>query len=128
LICKCRLGLCQRSLLKVFSHDEIANILGVPAKAFEDTYPESAMEIKRTIFEYVKTLRAQKSRCAGAGAGPTSQDILAVNIDAEGFPVAPSPVSWEKISKDDLERMYRTYMTLHYRMFECTCHIQNVDS
>ncbi|KAF8805301.1 hypothetical protein BYT27DRAFT_7258411 [Phlegmacium glaucopus] len=74
------------------------------------------MEIKRTIFEYVKTLCAQKSRCAGAGAGPTSQDILAVNIDAEGFPVAPSPVSWEKISKDDLERMYRTYMTLHYRL------------
>ncbi|KAF8799826.1 hypothetical protein BYT27DRAFT_7119298, partial [Phlegmacium glaucopus] len=45
-------------------HDDIANLLGVPAKSFEDTQSEKALDMKRTVLEYIKTLRA-----AGAGAG-----------------------------------------------------------
>jgi hypothetical protein len=60
-------------LKTVFSHDEIANILGVTSKSFEDTYKDKAKELKRTLLEYVKTLMAvTNSAGAGAGAAPAA--------------------------------------------------------
>jgi hypothetical protein len=91
-----------------FSHDEIANVLGVTSKSFEDTYEAKAKELKRTLLEYVKTLVNNS-----AGAAPAAGSIL---FDADGFPIAPNNLS-DKTTKEDLEQLYHAYITQHYREF-----------
>ena len=94
----------------VFSHDEIATVLGVTSRSFEEAYEDKAKELKRTLLEYVKTLNALINS-AGAGSSPTSGSVL---FDAGGFPIAPSNLS-DKTSKLDLEQLYHAYITQHYR-------------
>ena len=101
-------------LTSVFSHDEIANVLGITSKSFEDTYEDKSKELKRTLLEYVKTLTAVTNHAgAGAGATPTAGPIL---FDTDGFPIAPS-ILLDKTTKHDLEQLYHAYITQHYR--EC---------
>jgi hypothetical protein len=99
-------------LRTVFSHDEIANVLGVTSKSFEDTYEDKAKELKRTLLEYMKTLMAV-TNSAGAGAAPATGSIL---FDTDGFPIAPNNLS-DKTTKEDLEQLYHAYITQHYREF-----------
>lgn len=94
-------------------HDEIANILGVASKSFEDTYEDKAKEMKRTVLEYVKTLRAAGTRI-GPVVGPETA-WTTIRQDPRGFPMAPCPPSWDKVTKDELEPIYRMYLTQHYR-------------
>jgi len=98
----------------VSSHDEIATVLGVTSRSFEEAYEDKAKELKRTLLEYVKTLNAlTNSAGAGAGAGSSSTPG-SVLFDADGFPIAPSNLS-DKTSKLDLEQLYHAYITQHYR-------------
>ncbi len=90
------------------SHDEIANVLGVTSKSFEETYEDKAREIKRTLLEYVKTLHAVTD---GAGAGSSS-----IQFDSDGFPIAPT-LLLDKMTKGDLERLYHMYISQHYREY-----------
>jgi len=94
------------------SHDEIADIMGVTTKSFEETYKDKSNELKRTLLEYIKTLRAIK---VGTGAGAGAVSSLDIRVNPRGFPMAPCPPSWEKISKDTLEGLFHKYISLHYR-------------
>lgn len=76
-------------------------------------HQEKAQDIIRTVLEYITTVEA--SRHAGSGAG-NQKNALTIEVNPDGFPIAPCPPSWDKISKKDLEKLYRTYITLHYRM------------
>lgn len=70
----------------------------------------------RTVKEYVESVKSS------AGPGPGTQsgtDKLVINKDPEGYPIAPRPSTWEKITKDDIEKLYRMYITIHYRRFIC---------
>lgn len=81
---------------------------------------KKSTEFKRTILEYVKTVRTAADTGTGTtpGAGLGSNDpSLTVRLDPKGFPIAPSPQSWDKVSKDNIEKLYRSYVTQHYRMF-----------
>ena len=64
------------------------------------------------VNEYIKTLQAT----AGTPAGPSNGNIT-IELDTDGFPIVPRPPSWDKITKEELEKLYRTYITQHYRMF-----------
>ncbi len=79
------------------SHDEIADILGVTSKFFEETYMDKANELKRSLLEYIKTLRTVK-----AGAGASAVSGLDIQLNPRGFSIAPCPSSWNKFSKDKL--------------------------
>jgi len=106
----CRLVLHYSILRIVISHDEIANVLGVTSKSFEETYEDKAKELKRTLLEYVKTLMAlTNSAGASASATPTNS----IHFDSNGFPIAPNILS-DKITKEDLEQLYHAYITQHY--------------
>ena len=100
------------------SHDEIAQIMGVPSKSFEETHKDWATDMKCTVLDYIKTLQA--ICLTGAGTGPggvgTSHSTI-IHRDQDGFPLIPSSMSWDKFSKEDLEAMYRSYITQHY----CKC-------
>ena len=84
--------------------------MGVPCKSFTEMHLDKAKDILQMVNECIKTVRAS----AGAGAGNGN---LTIESDPDGFPIVPSPPNWDKISKDDLERLYPTYLTQHYRPF-----------
>ena len=67
--------------------------------------------MKRTVMEYIKVL---KGNVPGAGA-IADDPKLSIQLDPEGFPIAPCPASWDKVTKQEIERLYRTYITTHYR-------------
>lgn len=77
-------------------------------------HEDKATDIMRTVHEYIKTVKG--SFRAGAGAGSRNK-ILGIELNPDGYPIAPCPTSWEKTMKADLEKLYRSYITLHYRMF-----------
>ena len=52
---------------------------------------------------------------AGAGAGATSAGS-GILFDVDGYPIAPTVFS-DKTTKDDMEHLYHSYITQHYR--EC---------
>jgi len=106
----------------IVSHDEVAEILGVHAKSFEETYVDKTMELKQLFIEHVKTLRAPKSRTGGSGSASadasTNSLSLSIQVNPYGFPIAPAPTSWQKVNKEHMESLYRTYMTQHYRKYQ----------
>ncbi|KAF8805983.1 hypothetical protein BYT27DRAFT_7257398 [Phlegmacium glaucopus] len=53
-----------------------------------------------------------QQRVGGAGAGAGS--ALTIQVTPEGFPMVPTPAALDKLTKDDLERLYHTYITHHY--------------
>ena len=91
--------------LNNISHDDVASLFKISSKNFEETYQDKAEDMKRTFLEYVKTLKNIISS-AGAGTG--------ITMDPDGFLILPLPESWEKLSKEELERLYRVYITQHY--------------
>ena len=98
----------------------MAKFLGVPAMPFEVMFPDKAKEMKRMVLEYIKVLRrAHFDNSQNASHEATNgfeNDTL--QIDDSGFPVAPRPISWTKVKKDDLEPIYRLYIARHYcRLF-----------
>jgi hypothetical protein len=67
----------------------------------------------RTVKEYITNL--QDSIGAGSGAEPSTGN-LRIEVDADNFPKVPRPPSWDKISKIELEKIYRSYLSSHYSM------------
>lgn len=107
----------------MISHDQIAKLHNVPSKKFEHSYSEESEAMKKALMEYMKTLNsiglnagasAGASPCPSAGAG-ASKESIAIRISPEGYPIAPCPDSWDKIPKQEMEQIYRTYIMTHYR-------------
>lgn len=72
--------------------------------------------MKRAINEYLKTLLLAKDR--GAEKQDRSADMHGtLEINPDGYPVAPRTQSWRKVTKADIEPLYRMYITQHYRTF-----------
>lgn len=76
-------------------------------------YEDKAKGFMRTVNEYIKTVRSSSGAGAGPGTG-TGNSKLEIKLDPEGYPILPI-TSWEKINKDELEKLYRSYITCHYR-------------
>jgi hypothetical protein len=92
---------------------------------FDIMYPDKAKEMKRMVLEYIKILRRDHFSVADVDTSNGLQrDTL--QIDATGFPIAPRPLTWTKVTKAELEPIFRLYMKRHYRMsyffwdFSCT--------
>lgn len=100
-------------LLIARSHDDIAKLMRIPAMPFDVMYPEKAKEIKRMVNEYVKVLR--RDHFINIQDPNNGVQKPTITIDETGYPVAPRPQSWTKVTKADLEPLYRFYITQHYR-------------
>jgi hypothetical protein len=79
-------------------------------------YEDKAKDFMRTVNEYIKTVRSSTGAGTGAEAG-INNSKLNIKLDSEGYPILPI-TSWEKINKDELEKLYRSYITYHYREFD----------
>jgi hypothetical protein len=100
-----------------FSHDNMSQLLGIPSKSFKDTNEAKTNEIILHLSEYIQTLKG--SRRAGAGAGASAGTGIRspnIDVDTDGYPILPTSATWKKISKADLEKMYRSYITIQYGM------------
>jgi hypothetical protein len=93
------------------SHDNVSDLLGIPSKPFAQMYENKVSDIMRTFHEYISEVQAAG---AGAGAGAGSRKNM-IQMDPDGFPIAPTPSSWDKFTKVDLEQLYRSYITHQYR-------------
>jgi hypothetical protein len=102
----------------MFSHENISDLLRTPCKSFKQMHEDKSNDIMLSVHEYIQTVEASGRGAAGAGFGSgTSKANLSIEVDSEGFPISPSPSSWDKTSKVDIEPLYRSYITLHYRTF-----------
>jgi hypothetical protein len=81
-------------------------------------YPGQSKEFKRTVKEYIETVRKS---ILGAGVGAavnvcdSRSEIMCIELDSNGFPIAPKISTDLKPTKRDLEQLYRLYITHHYR-------------
>lgn len=107
--------------LIISRHDDIAKLLGVHAKSFENTYAETFKDIKRTVLEYVKTLRGAGARVAGVAIAGADNFNNCIEIDTEGFPLAPDVKKLEKAKagKKVWEILFRSYLAIHYNAYIC---------
>jgi hypothetical protein len=98
-------------------HDDMAKLLGVPAMPFDIMYPEKAIEFKRTVLDYIKVLRRAHQDISQGDVVDVVNGIErnTLKVDATGFPLAPRPQSWTKVTRADVEPIFRLYMTRHYR-------------
>lgn len=87
--------------------------MNVPVRSFEELYPDKSKEIKRAFKEYIDTVRAG----TGTGTGDENVPKIGIELDGNRFPIAPRISSDKKVTKADMEQLYRLYMTYHYR--EC---------
>jgi hypothetical protein len=95
----------------------MAKLLGVPAMPFDIMYPEKAIEFKRTVLDYIKVLRRAHQDISQGDVVDVVNGIErnTLKVDATGFPLAPRPQSWTKVTRADVEPIFRLYMTRHYR-------------
>jgi len=95
----------------------MAEFMGVPAQAFDVMYPEKAKDMKKMVLAYIKVLRTthfnENEDSSKEMKNGMQRDIL--QMDEDGFPVAPQPHSWTIVTKADIEPLYRLYITRHYR-------------
>lgn len=77
-------------------------------------HEDKATEIMRTVHDYIQIVKASSRAGVGAGAGSGIKN-LTIALDDNGYPIAPCPASWDKVTKAKLEYLYRTYITQHYR-------------
>lgn len=80
-------------------------------------YPDKAKEMKRMVLDYIKCLRQAHFASTQIPSNITTNGIQrnTLEIHDSGFPLAPRPESWSKVTKADLEPIYRLYIGKHYR-------------
>jgi len=88
----------------------MSQLLGIPSKSFKDTNEAKTNEIILHLSEYIQTLKGRRRAGAGAGTGIQTN----IDMDPDGYPILPTIATWNKISKADLETMYRSYITIQY--------------
>lgn len=83
--------------------------------SLQEMYEEKTTDFMQTFMEYVNTVRVS------AEAGPDlGKHSLTINLDSAGFPLAPNLPSWDEKTKEELERLYRAYITQHYsKLIHC---------
>lgn len=93
------------------SHENVASLMGTPARSFLDTYQNQIMELKRNFMSYVKSLRAAD---IGSRSATVTQTRLQMTDD--GFPILPTPWKGSQYKKKELEEWFILYVGQHYSM------------
>ena len=74
-----------------------------PSQSFKQMYRDASKEFSRKVYDYMKKLHSTTVDRPGGGPG-LGLDPLEIKLDSDGFPIVLSPASWNKISKDQLEK------------------------
>ncbi|KAF8958980.1 hypothetical protein BDZ97DRAFT_1923291 [Flammula alnicola] len=103
--------------LVIDAHDEIADLMGIPARSLIDSHPEEISKMKLLLMDYMKTLRtkAQVPVAGGIGTNPGLQKVL-LTTTSEGYPMLPEPWRNGDESKKKLEELFSLYIGRHYKL------------
>lgn len=79
-------------------------------------FPEKAKEYKRDLLNYIEMLHKQfVGPCTPTNNTGNTGTPGTLEIHSSGYPVAPRTGTWKKVTRNDLEPIYRMYITEHYR-------------
>lgn len=96
--------------------DCIAELMGIPSAPFLETYPDDVKNLKLSILNYMKAVRAKKSHAdilfgiGNDGRWPN----LVLESTPDGFPIIPTPLPSDTWRKKDWEELFTMYMGRHY--------------
>ncbi|KAF8952670.1 hypothetical protein BDZ97DRAFT_1768157 [Flammula alnicola] len=103
--------------LVIDAHDEIADLMGIPARSLIDSHPEEISKMKLLLMDYMKTLRnkVQVPVVGGTDTNPGTQKVL-LTTTSEGYPILPEPWRNGDESKKKLEELFSLYIGRHYKL------------
>jgi hypothetical protein len=106
------------SVNKSNRHDNLAKILGVSAPKFGKVNQNFAAEMKRSVGLYVKGLLNMVNSGDASYAGPAAPASSKPHLDfgPGGYPKVSISTKLDTLSKEDLEKLFRDYMSQHYCM------------
>lgn len=87
--------------------------MGAPGQSFADLHRDKINEIKRNLMDYVKGIRQAVQDSAGRPSSPPPNNIE-VSITDNGYPVLPSCLHQDNLSKGILTQILRAYLNAHY--------------
>jgi hypothetical protein len=98
------------------SHDELTGTLAGQGQPFTERYNDQTTEMKRSLLEYMKSLRV-KADALHAGAANNTVDQIEMKMTVDGYPILPDIVMEGGLTKKKCEIMLRTYLSQHH----CEC-------
>ncbi|KAF8964536.1 hypothetical protein BDZ97DRAFT_1918970 [Flammula alnicola] len=103
--------------LVIDAHDEIADLMGIPARSLIDSHPEEISKMKLLLMDYMKTLRnkVQVPVMGSTDTNPGTQKVL-LTTTSEGYPILPEPWRNGDESKKKLEELFSLYIGRHYKL------------
>ena len=93
-------------------------LMNIPAVDFEQTHPAEVERMKVLFGKYIAGLRSKQ---AGTHTGTnidSGEQNLTLKIDKDGYPVLPTPWHRNIANKVGAEKLYQTFINLHYSMFQ----------
>ena len=95
--------------------DNIAELMGIPAAKFINTYQNDVNKMKLNLLKYAKALRTSQSHGNlpfGIGDDGRRQVVLQSTVD--GYPILPIPLESNNWHKHDWENLFTSYIGWHY--------------
>jgi hypothetical protein len=83
---------------------------------FTERYEDQTTEMKRSLLEYMKSMRVKSNAGAGAGAGAGNneeQPLTEMKMTGAGYPILPDIVL-DGLTKKKCEIILRTYLSQHH--------------
>ena len=85
----------------------------MPATSFDTMFEDKAMDMKRLVLNYVKSLQGMLQEAAGNPGMALTASKTKIVLE-NGFPKLPRPFDVDKYNKKELENLYRDYIGSHY--------------
>jgi len=80
-------------------------------QTFSERYSDEVEGLQRCLLEFLKS----KNTTSGAGTGTgTADETLDVKMTDDGFPILPSAVDTQRLSKNQYEDIMREFLSQHY--------------
>ena len=100
-----------------YSHDNIAELMGVEMAGFERVYKEIVLEMKKKVIDYVKEVRQVAGHKGEDDFGAGINDTPCLKYDNQGYPILVGFDRQKPFSKSQVETLVRTFLASHY----CEC-------
>jgi hypothetical protein len=93
----------------------MAELMGIRNRSFERDHGAIMIQIKRHLFDYVRSLQTSLNAASGNSVDDIQDsDGASFTVNEEGFPVIPDSWGKTKVLKKDTESLLRNYLGTHY--------------
>jgi len=97
-----------------FRHDYMAKMMNINMRLFADKYKDVVEQVKRCVLRYVKSMREAADERDVENEAADTNPAAPLKITELGYPILPDVKTWKAGQKKDLERVVRTYLSMHY--------------